>query len=346
MPAFAQIASDSWDFRRAYAAGSDTGVSLPGIVNGRYGEQPNAANFLRVAETNGYQTELVIPRSAREYLRDRYPDFRLQEEESIADYDEGQKVWGYGGHIPTASLIVDRAIERLKAAHDRPRLLWLFHFDLHNWRELDEEAVAAMATRRHVDRASPTWRYRAIAAAVDAELGRFVQALRDAGRLDKTVLVVLSDHGEALGERGFWVHSYYLWESLLRVPLLLRIPQLAPRTIDDAVSLVDLAPTLLSVIDPGRAPDVSPGQSLFSAPGPRHDPILFSSTLHGMPSRIGILSSDASAKLVLHLDAAAPSLLDVNRPDPDHVDLAAARPLQTSALLSALVRSPVFPRER
>ncbi|HEX3855638.1 MAG TPA: sulfatase-like hydrolase/transferase [Polyangiaceae bacterium] len=345
MPAFGQLARESLDFRRAYAAGSDTGVSLPGIVNGRYGEERSADNFLHVAETSGYQTDLIIPRSAREYLKDRFADFRLEREEMIPDYAEGEKVWGYGGHIPTSSSIVDKAIEHLKAPHERPELLWLFNFDAHNWRELDDAKVAAMAQRFHVDPASPTWRYQAIAASVDAELGRLVQALRDGGRLDKTVLVFISDHGEALGERGFWEHSYYLWESLVRVPLLLRIPHVAPRVIDTAVSLVDLAPTLTSLISPGRPPDVGPGQSLFSAPGPRHDPILFSSTLHGTPARIGILSDDANTKLVLHLDAAMPALLDLTRPDPDGVNLAQTRPLQTSALLAELVRSPIFPRE-
>ncbi|HEY5372625.1 MAG TPA: sulfatase-like hydrolase/transferase [Polyangiaceae bacterium] len=346
MPAFSQLARESLHFRRAYAAGSDTGVSLPGIINGRYAEEPAPNSFLRVAETSGYQTALLIPRSAREYLRGRVPDFHLEQEELIPDYSEGKKVWGYGGHIPTSSSIVDRAIERLKEPHERPELLWLFHFDLHNWRELDGPQVTAMATRFHVDSASPTWRYQSIAAAVDAELGRFVQALRDAGRLDKTVLVVVSDHGEALGERGFWEHSYYLWESLLRVPLLLRVPQVAPRAIDTAVSLVDLAPTVTSIMAPGRAPDISAGQNLFAAQGPRHAPILFSSTLLGTPARIGVLSDDANTKLVLHLDAAMPVLLDLTQPDPDGVDLAQSRPLQTSALLSELVRSPIFPRER
>ncbi|HEX7452899.1 MAG TPA: sulfatase-like hydrolase/transferase, partial [Polyangiaceae bacterium] len=306
--------------------------------------EPN--NFLRVAEASGYQTALLIPRSAREYLKDRVPDFHLEQEALLPDYAEGKKVWGYGGHIPTSSSIVDQAILRLKEPHAEPQLLWLFHFDLHNWRELDEPKVTAMATRFHVDRASPTWRYQSVAAAVDAELGRFVQALRDAGRLDKTVFVVVSDHGEALGERGFWEHSYYLWESLLRVPLLLRVPQVAPRAIDTAVSLVDLAPTLTSIVAPGRTPGISSGQNLFSAPGPRHVPILFSSTLHGTPARIGILSDDANTKLVLHLDAAMPALLDLTEPDPDGADLAPNRPLQTSALLSELVRSPIFPRER
>ncbi len=344
MPAFAQLARESMDFRRAYAAGSDTGVSLPGIINGSYAEEPNPNNFLRAADAAGYQTELVIPRSAREYLRDRYSDFRLQREDLIPDYDDGRKVWGYGGHIPSAAQIVDRGIERLREPHERPELLWMFHFDQHNWRELDDDKVAAMAERFHIDRASPTWRYQSIAAAVDAELGRFVQALRDTGRLDKTVLVVLSDHGEALGERGFWVHSYYLWESLLRVPLLVRIPGAAPRAIDTPVSLVDLPTTLQSVIDPGHAPDIEAGQSLLSEAGSRHNPILFSSTLHGMPSRIGILSSDARAKLVLQLDAATPSLVDLTQADPDGADQAEARPWQTAALLSELVRSPVFPR--
>ena len=64
----------------------------------------------------------------------------------------------------------------------------------------------------------------------DELVGRLVTALRDAQRLENTVVVVTSDHGEGLGEHGEDVHGYFVYESTLRVPLVLRGPGVAPGT--------------------------------------------------------------------------------------------------------------------
>ena len=55
----------------------------------------------------------------------------------------------------------------------------------------------------------------------DELVGRLVDALRDSRHLDRTLVVVTSDHGEALGEHGEDVHGYFVYESTLRVPLVL-----------------------------------------------------------------------------------------------------------------------------
>ena len=64
----------------------------------------------------------------------------------------------------------------------------------------------------------------------DELVGRLVEALRGAGTLDRTLVVVTSDHGEALGEHGEDVHGYFVYESTLRVPLVLRGPGVTPGT--------------------------------------------------------------------------------------------------------------------
>lgn len=65
------------------------------------------------------------------------------------------------------------------------------------------------------------------------------------------VLIVFSDHGEELGEHGSVGHGHALHEELVRVPWLIAAPGLAPRRVSDAVSLVDLAPTLRDWFDLG-----------------------------------------------------------------------------------------------
>lgn len=83
---------------------------------------------------------------------------------------------------------------------------------------------------------------------LDAELGRFVAALRRLELLDETLLVVTSDHGEEFMEHGRLEHFLTTHQESLRVPLLLRGPGVpAGRRVSAPVSSVDLAPTLLAL---------------------------------------------------------------------------------------------------
>ncbi len=78
----------------------------------------------------------------------------------------------------------------------------------------------------------------------DELVGEIVGALEETGRLDRTIVVVTSDHGEALMERGVIGHGRSLFEEQIRVPLVVRGPGIGAARVDDVVSLVDLAPTL------------------------------------------------------------------------------------------------------
>jgi arylsulfatase A-like enzyme len=84
---------------------------------------------------------------------------------------------------------------------------------------------------------------------VDDELRRLVGALEAAGRLERTLLVLTSDHGEEFLEHGWIGHGATLPEEVLRVPLLVLGPGIpAGRRIEEPVGLVDLAPTLLELL--------------------------------------------------------------------------------------------------
>ncbi len=93
--------------------------------------------------------------------------------------------------------------------------------------------------------------YDAEIASADAGFAELLQLLRELGRYDSALVVLLSDHGEAFGERGKvgW-HGDTLYDELLRIPLLMKLPgrQLAGTTIDAQVSGIDVAPTMLEVL--------------------------------------------------------------------------------------------------
>ncbi|HXO20115.1 MAG TPA: sulfatase [Thermoanaerobaculia bacterium] len=85
----------------------------------------------------------------------------------------------------------------------------------------------------------------------DRHLGTLLDGLRAAGRLDRTLLVLLSDHGEELyAHNGYLYHSCSVYQSTLHVPLGLAAPGLLPAGagVPQTVELIDVAPTLLDLL--------------------------------------------------------------------------------------------------
>jgi arylsulfatase A-like enzyme len=93
-------------------------------------------------------------------------------------------------------------------------------------------------------------RYAQEVAFVDHEIGALITRLEESGRLDRTLLVFTSDHGEGLGDHDHVGHISQLYDTLIRVPLILVYPGRIPPggVIDDTVSLVDVAPTVAELL--------------------------------------------------------------------------------------------------
>jgi len=87
-------------------------------------------------------------------------------------------------------------------------------------------------------------------ASLDAEIGALVCWLRQRGILDRTLLVITSDHGENIGDHGLMSHAYSLHDTLIHVPLIVRYPELFPpgQRVTPQVQLTDLFPTVLDVL--------------------------------------------------------------------------------------------------
>jgi choline-sulfatase len=102
---------------------------------------------------------------------------------------------------------------------------------------------------------------------VDAQFGAILEALDQSGMADDTIVIVTSDHGEMLGERGLW-YKMTFFEGGCRVPLIVHAPgQFEPGHVKASVSHLDLLPTLVEL---GRGsarpswPDTPDGQSLVA----------------------------------------------------------------------------------
>jgi hypothetical protein len=355
MPNLARFAETSLDFRGAYAAGSDTLRSLPAITGGNYDVSSTPDNdILRVAKRANYDRHLVIAKSAREFIGKLRPEFRFDRAVDVEDYPKEMQVWGYGAQQSTARSLVDRAIEFLgsRTHTTKPFLLWLFNFDQHNWHELDTPYVEHLARLHHIPiegGGQDAWRYRAIAAGIDTEFGRLVKELEKRKLLENTVVLFRSDHGEALGQNGFWVHSVFLWDQLVRVPLVMHAPGLGSRRIESRVSLVDVAPTLARYMVPTPSMAGYQGEDLlgYAVPNrpPRRLPLLLTAASKDVLVRVGMVDPVRDWKLVLSFEAALPELYDLSDSEPDEENLADAHPKTALAMLRSLSRSPVFPRD-
>ncbi|OQX70044.1 MAG: hypothetical protein B6A08_02445 [Sorangiineae bacterium NIC37A_2] len=107
-------------------------------------------------------------------------------------------------------------------------------------------------------------RYDSEIAFVDAQIGRVLGALDESPARDRTVVIVTSDHGEAFGEHGMIRHGFEVWEELVRVPLILFIPDVPSRTITARRSIIDIAPTILELLNvPWDEADALRGTSLL-----------------------------------------------------------------------------------
>ena len=98
---------------------------------------------------------------------------------------------------------------------------------------------------------------------MDWSLGRLVNALKQRGLYDNTLLIVTSDHGEAFGERAIVGHALSVYQDMVHVPLLIKYPgQNGSALVEDSVSLADLMPTVLALLE-YPAPKTMQGRSLM-----------------------------------------------------------------------------------
>ncbi|MFC7231478.1 sulfatase-like hydrolase/transferase [Saliphagus sp. GCM10025308] len=84
---------------------------------------------------------------------------------------------------------------------------------------------------------------------VDEQIGHIIEHLRNIGIYEETLLVITADHGEAFGEHDRFGHHPNLYDELLRVPLVIRVPGTDSRDVEQQVSLVDLGPTIYDIVD-------------------------------------------------------------------------------------------------
>jgi arylsulfatase A-like enzyme/cytochrome c-type biogenesis protein CcmH/NrfG len=153
-----------------------------------------------------------------------------------------------------AGEVVQRAITWLSKQHPSPFFIWLHLYDPHAPYDPPPPFDA-----RYKDP------YDGEIAYADASLGKLFTYLRQHGLYERSLIVMMSDHGESLGAHGEAMHGIFLYDETIHVPLLFKLPSslLAGRRVSSRVRLVDVAPTLLSMLSLPLPPTFQ-GESLVS----------------------------------------------------------------------------------
>lgn len=220
-----------------------TGLELPnhGVrTNAKFTLPPERTTLAEILKNNGYATGAVVSTFVLDKQFGLNQGFDEYDDEVRGpDWKPGQESGGR-----TAVMVTDRAMDWINRHRDRRFFFWAHYFDAHQPHVPPPEYA-----ERFPDRL-----YDAEIAFIDTELGRLLNHLESTEETRNTVVVVIADHGEGLGEHGEETHSRLLYDTTLRIPWIMTFPasDADPLRIDGVtVGAVDLMPTVLSLLGIG-----------------------------------------------------------------------------------------------
>jgi arylsulfatase A-like enzyme len=254
------LAAQGTRFEWAYAQGPNTKSSIPSVLSGLYFSElrrtddlwadidPANLFFTEILQAAGVHTAAFVSHS---YLA---PHSGMDQGFDLFDGSawKGRTVYGE----ETANRVADRTIAHLATIPPGQRFfVWAHLFDAHF-----PYAVHEGTPSFGDDEAAL---YDGEVAFADHHLGRILAALDHSPHAGSTMVVVHSDHGEGLGEHGYVRHGVEVFDDIMRVPMVIRVPGAPPGVYRGAaVANIDLAPTVLDAVDL-PVPDAMHGVSLL-----------------------------------------------------------------------------------
>lgn len=220
-PNLDKLAARSSRFENAYTPAPNTFEALPKFTQGTYWDA-HLGGWPEIMARNGYNA-LLFPRRIST-LRRHVKGMRIVDNARDGTFE---------GTINAALDVLG------SAPKDRPFCAYLYSTDTHRpYRPHEEFQYGSSITDLYDGEISY----------LDFHLGRLFDWLEKSGRMDDTIIVIMADHGESLGERGVFKHSTLLYNEQLRVPMIIHLPGLPARSIKDYVSTIDLGPTMLNAV--------------------------------------------------------------------------------------------------
>jgi arylsulfatase A-like enzyme/cytochrome c-type biogenesis protein CcmH/NrfG len=221
--------------------------------NGGFYVDEGLTTLAEVLHTNGLRTGAFVGA----FVLDRrwglgqgfdtyFDDFDLSKFEMSRGLDAAQR---------PGREVVDRALAWLDEDRERPFFAWVHLYDPHSPYTPPEPYRSRFP-------ATPQGAYDGEVAYTDMEIGRLIAALESSGRLDSTLVVVVADHGESLGEHGEQQHGFFIYDAAVHIPLIVAGPGVPAGVVADQVRIVDVMPTVLEALGFAPVADVQ-GQSLL-----------------------------------------------------------------------------------
>jgi len=248
-PALDGLAGDGVLFETAYCQVPLTPPSHASILTGQYpashglrdftiGQyREGTASFATILRGQGYRTAAFISAFVLDESWGLSEGFDLYYD----DFDLEQLQGTNPGNVQRrAEETIDLVLPWLDQAK-RPFFLWVHLFDPHH----DYDPPPPFDKRYSANL------YAGEVAYVDQQIGRLFQALKSTDLYEDSLIIATSDHGESLGEHGENEHGFFLYEAVLRIPLIVKLP--APyhskaQRVDTIAQTIDLLPTVLQVL--------------------------------------------------------------------------------------------------
>jgi arylsulfatase A-like enzyme/Flp pilus assembly protein TadD len=215
----------------------------------------------------------------------------------------------------------------LDSRKERPFFLFVHFYDPHDPYEPPEPFASKWSEHP----------YEGEVAFADHCVGQVLEKLRQLGLYDDTLIVITGDHGEMLGEHGELNHGFFIYEGALRVPLVMRVPRAQPssRQVDIPVSLIDIVPTVLSVVGAPlpkeiQGVDLSPWLSGRGAGGggrPLYAETVTPTRYYGASSLLGVVVDGWK-----YIETSRPELYDLRSDPAEAVNLLEREPKRADAL--------------
>ena len=251
-PSLSSLAAKSVVYTRAYALAHFTTASLNGMLASRYPSE--------LSRTDCDLGRYDIPESLAPTLKAAgVTTFAAHGHAIFAGdsaprrgFDEWRLIVGAAGRMQTKGAVTGPDIAQLVTKYfenDRPKT------SLFAWAHFVDPHDAYVAHERFPPRGKqPRQVYDSEVASTDAAIGSVLESIERSGMAGSTAILLTADHGEAFGEHGTTKHGSSLYEEEVRVPLILYVPGVEPKTIDTPRSTLDVAPTVAQLLGVDRNP--------------------------------------------------------------------------------------------
>ena len=246
-PNLDRLSQDSVVFERAYSLASYTAKSVGPFLLGKYSSETHRdwSHFNRFTSKDVFVAQRLQQAGVHTVSVQGYWYFFLNTGlergfDVINKSAAPALVTVDGDSTSNADKVTDQALAELAKPEllQQPFFIWMHYVDPHSEYVPHEGFDFGSSSRQ---------RYDGEVAFVDHQVGRVLDALEKSLVYDHTAIIVTSDHGEAFAEHGMIRHGFELWEELVRVPFIVRVPGVAARHVQARRSAIDLAPTILDL---------------------------------------------------------------------------------------------------